>query len=305
MNTNTLFAILLIAAIIYAANQTPKTPAAEDNTPSPPDYTSLIDAGITVTGRDVYQTGVSLKNEDVRVIRMNSEKKDLGYFSLAGTAISITPKVDYKLYYFMNTSPSTNYYVDLQDYTGKEQDAVDNIFGEGCAIDSSPTFWVRNSGENTQTATSNAQSLAASTSADITIFIKAGWKQCYGMPDAQVLNKENAVCFLYNSTPFSSVETNTGYVSTPSTITNSGNATLKSVKCYKFPVIANTETVAIPVTLTASSTEPTSAHNITVMSEDICLSINDDDLGENWGYVDEDSNSICAPPVKLGTIYIS
>lgn len=299
-NNNMVFALILIGVIIFVSKQ----PAPTEPTP---DYTGLIDAGVSVTGRILYEPGTSLSSEDVKVIRLDGGDKriDLGSFDLDGTDIGVTSNVNYKFYFFMNTSPSVNYYVDVLDYVGLEQDAIDDIYGEGCTIDTQPTFWVVTSGGATQTSSSNAQSVSASGSAEILINIKAHSEKCYGMPDAKDKGEKNAVCFVYTSTPYSSIETNTGKATTPNSISESGNATNKVVSCYKFPVIANTERIEIPVTIKASSTEPTTAHNITVMSEDICVDVSKDTLNEIWGYQDEDNDDICGATVKLGEIYIS
>lgn len=308
MNNNILFAIILIGVLVFATKQPiPAQPAQEQQQPTPSDYTSLIDAGISVTGQRMFETGTSLRNENVKIIRLDggTTRTDLGYFSLDSTAIAVTPNVKYRLYYFMNESPSINYYVDVEDYTGKQQDAVDNIYGTGCTIDNTPTFWVHSSDGSTQTASANAQAISASGSAEVTLFIKSDWKECYGMPDAKGTVNQNAVCFLYTSAPFSSIDTNTGKAASPKSIRTSGNASNKVVECYKFPSISNSEIAEIPVTIKASGTEPTIAHNITVMSEDICLDLNVNNLGEIWGYEDEVGNNLCAPQVHLGTIYIS
>lgn len=297
-NTNILFVLILVVVLVLISKQ-PTQPTIEQ-----PDYTGLIDAGVSVTGRNLYEPGTALSLEDVRVIR---DGTDLGYFSLDGTDIGVTPSADYKFYFFMNTSPSINYYVDVLEYTGKEQDAIDDIFGEGCEIDDSPTFWVVNSAGSVQTATSNAQAVSASGGAEISINIKSRSEKCYGMPDAKDNGKSNTVCFLYSSASvFSKIDTGTGTTITPASISESGNATTRNIiDCYKFPIIANTEMVDLPVTITAGATEPTTAHNITVMSQDICVDINKDNLDEIWGYQDEDNNDICGPAVKLGEIYIS
>ena len=302
MKSNVLFAIILVGVIIFISKQPVPTQPAQD-------FTGLIDAGVSVTGRNLYEPGTALSTEDVRVIRLDggTKKVDLGSFSLDSTDIGVTSNVDYKFYFFMNTSPSTNYYVDVLDYTGLEQDAVDDIYGEGCTIDTQPTFWVVNSAGATQTATSNAQSISASGSAEILINIKAHSEKCYGMPDAKDKGEKNTVCFLYSSASvFSNIDTNTGNAATPNSISESGNATARSIiDCYKFPVIADTDKIEIPITITAGGTEPTTAHNITVMSEDICVDVNKDNLNEIWGTQDEDNGDICGATIKLGEIYIS
>lgn len=302
MDTNKLFALILIVVLVYIARQpAPETLPPPDTT----DYTSLIDAGVSFTGRNLYKTGTALSTEDVRVIRMNEGKKDLGYFSLDRGTLSVVPRVDYRFYYFMNTSPSENYYVDVEDYTGKEQDAVDDVFGEGCEIDTAPIFWVEASNGKTQSATANAQSLAASGTTDVTINIKAHSDKCYGAPDATAEGKGNLICFVYTSTPYSKIEINTKTASATKSIMTSGNYSNKVSSCYEFPVIQNVETYSVPVSIVATTTEPTNAHNITVMSEDVDVDINADNLNEIWGYEDEDNNDLGAPLVHLGTIYIS
>ena len=301
MKNNILWAILLIGVLVFVSQQ--PAPTTIDDT----DYSSLVDAGVSFTGRNLHVPGTALSSEDVRVIRLNGgdERKDLGYFSLDSTSMDVTPNVDYKFYYFMNTSPSGLYYVDVEDYTGLVQDAVDNVFGEGCTIDTNPTFWVLDENGATQTASANAQSLGASETRDVTINIKARSDKCYGMPDAFEENKQNSVCFIYDGDIISSVDANTGRTIKPKSIRDSGNATSKTMDCYKFPIIQDTEVISLGVTITASSSEPTSAHNITVMSEDICVDLNADTLGEIWGYEDEDYTNLCAPEIDLGRIYIS
>lgn len=297
-NQNILIALVLVGILIFISRQ-PAQPTQPIQ-----DYTGLIDAGVSVTGRDLYEPGTSLASEDVRVIRNGI---DLGYFSLDSTDIGVTSNVDYKFYFFMNTSPSTNYYVDVLSYTGLERDAVDDIYGQGCAVDSQPLFWVVTAGGATQTATSNAQSIAASGSAEILINIKSHSEKCYGAPDAKAEGEENTICFLYElSAVFDSIDTNTGNAPTPNSISSSGNATTRSIiDCFKFPVLANTEQIEIPLTIKAGATEPTSAYNITVMSEDICIFVDKSNLDGVWGTQDEDNNDICGATVELGTIYIS
>lgn len=316
MNTNTLFAIVLIGLLLYSSknptqtiqpiNQTINNEVTTQSNPN------SIDAAVSFTGKQMYEVGTSLKTEDVRVVKLNGGKESLGYFSLDSTKMDVTPNINYKFYYFFNTSPSTLYYPDAEDYTGKEQDSTDNVYGEGCAIDTTPTFWVENSGNNVQTATSNAQAISASGIADITLFIKAETHKCYGMPDAKTKDMDNVVCLLYNSTPYSSIKSDNGYASAPKSIRTSiyagsipDNISSKTINCYKFPVVMDREIAEIPLTITASSTEPTIAHNITVMSEDICFDLNNDNLNEIWDYEDEDSNDICAPPLLLGYIRVS
>ena len=296
MNTNTIWALLLVGLIIFMYSQSSEPTSTDNNI----DLADAVDSSASFTGQDLYLKGTSLNKESVKIIKYinGNAELDLGYVSLDSGAQSTTPNAQYKFYFGMNNTPSVNYYVSVVDYTAPIQDAVDDVMGKACKIDTTPTFSVRNSDYNTQTSSSNAQSVVAGGDSVVFLRIKASSDKCYGMPDAP---KGNAICFAYNSTVLR-VKTNTGSVGTPTEI--SGNVTGKSISCYEFPVIQDGEDIEIVVNLHGMG-EATTAHNVSVYSDDIAFDLNGDTLSEIYGYQDEKGNSLASEYLSLGTIYIS
>ena len=296
MVDNKIVAILLITIIYIFGNQ--------GETGSETDYSDLVDSSVVLRGQDKYQLSSSLTSEYARVFKdPSNERKDLGAITLDEGEVSTNPGVDYRVYFFFNSTSSSNmYYTDIVDYTAPLQDAVDDLTGEGCEIDTSPIFASYDSDGRTQSSSANAQSLSTGQSRDIRIMVKAHSNKCYGMPGT---NKDNVVCLLYNSSALS-VSSSYKSAGTPSSIGSSTYSIGKSSQCFEFPLLSDVGYTDIPITLTGdSSNEPTTAHNITVMSDDLAFDLNAETLSEIYGYVDEDGNQLGADASYLGLIYIS
>ena len=306
IKTNTLWAIFLIIIILFLYNQPPQESTTDDGI----DLTLAVNPEVAFTGQNKYFNSADMRNESVRVIKLNDNgdvELDLGQISLDGGILSTTPQKDYNFYYFMNSSgPSNVYYVSKEEYTQPTQDAVINKMGIGCAIDTSPIFWVKDEGYNTQTSSANAQSIAAGQTKTVFINIKARKNYCYGAPDSP---KGNALCFAFNDTVFTRIWTETSKTDVPWEIMSNATSTTTTaglnVLCYEFQTLANLESVEIPVNILASGTEPTTSHNISVYLEDIAFDLHDSTLAEIYDYNDEYGNSLAAPYVSAGTIYIS
>lgn len=300
-NINGFWIIVLIAVLFFASNgQNVETQPSDNNV----NLADIVNPSVTFHGQRMFLSGTSLTTESVRILKSNGEDKDLGYKSLNSGTLSLEPNKDYKLLFFMNDSaPSSLYYVDVMDYTAKEKDSTEDLTGQGCRIDSTPTFTSYNTNYQPQTATAYAQSVSANSEADVSVRIAVSSDECYGMPDAKDKGYSNALCFAYNANAFDDVETNTGMVSIPFSVSSA--AAGKAVSCYKMPILSDMEEFNVVVHLDAGATEPTNAHNITVYAEDIAFDLNADNLQEMWSYSDEDNNNLGSSLVTLGTIYIS
>lgn len=288
MKNNVVWAILVLILIISFSNKNPQTTKqtltiTADQTS---DLVSLIDAGVVFTGANKYLAGTSLSTESVRVMSENGENKDLGYKSLDSGTLSVSPEKNYIFYFFMNTTPSTQYYVDKQLYTGKLQDSVDNVIGKGCSIDT-PLVVVRSSSGATQKSTATGETIGASSSSAVEVEIKSHSDKCFGTPNAP---KNNVVCFNYHSAAFSAVKANTNFVSVPRSITASVNNSNANA-CYEFPLLADAETAILTVTLT-SSADPTTDDNISIFVDDMGFDLNQEFLSEIWDYTDESGNQL-------------
>lgn len=292
-----ILAVLVIGYFSQEPTSTPKQLVAEDS-----NLVNLVDADVSFTGQDKYVAGTSTTSESVRIFRYDGTAvTDLGAKSLNSGLLSVKPESNYKFFFYMNgTLPSSNYYVDVQEYTGKVQDAVDNLVGIGCSIDTSPNVVVRNSNGNVQSATANAQSISASQSVDVEIDVKSHIGKCYGTPDAP---KGNAICFAYNTAAFSNVKPNTKWISVPASVSS---LDLGTVKCYEFDVLENGAKQTLTVTL-QSVADPTTAHNISIYTDDIAFDLNLDTLEEIWDFTDESGNELARNITSTadGHIYVS
>jgi len=218
VKNNALWAIVLIVIFIYLSqsnNSSPVVKQANLSTDSP--LANLIDADVTFTGVDKHVGGNSLlTNELVRIFKLNGAREDLGTRSLNSGTLAVTPNVNYKFYFFMNaTVPSTNFYVDVMDYTAKVQESVDNLVGKGCSIDTLPKVTVRNPTGAIQTSRTNAYAMGATQTADFEVSIISHTDKCYGTPDA---SKGNVICFGYATADFSDISTNTNFVAPPRSV---------------------------------------------------------------------------------------
>jgi len=305
LKNNVLWAIVLIIIFIYLSQSNDispvtKQPNSTENTP----LANLIDADVTFTGVDKYVGGTSLlSNELVRIFRLNGAREDLGTKSLNSGTLAVTPNVNYKFYFFMNSSvPSTNFYVDVMDYTAKVQESVDNLVGKGCSIDTTPKISVRNPDGAVQTSRSNAYTLGASESADFEVSISSHTDKCYGTPNAP---KKNVVCFGYDASDFTNIKTNTNWVTPPRSILDlSRNSDQDSLKCYNFNLLENGVKDTLTVELTTNGNP---AHNISIFTDDIGFDLHKNTLAEIWDYTDETGNQLARVinATPDGFIYLS
>ena len=299
MENNKIWALVLLGVFVYLSQSSSTVIVQQQGNT---DISDLVNADVSFTGYDKYVKSTSLTGELVRVFRLNGDRKDLGTHSLNAGALNVDPNTAYKMYFFMNsTGPDTDYYVDVQDYTGKLQDSTDNLVGEGCTIDTSPVVTVRNAAGQVQTATTNAQAVSANTNVEVEVDIRANSDKCYGTPDAL---KDNAICFNYNSNAFSNIKSNTNFISIPQSIGGFGLGTLK---CFEFAKLESTGKDTLTIQLQAGATEPTITHNISIFTDDIGFDLNKYSLDEIWGFTDEEGNQLArvidsTPDAK---IYIS
>jgi len=301
-NSNNFFAFILIVVLLFALQQPANTPESADNQP---DYSDLVEPGVSFTGQNTFVSGTALSSEYVRIIKKtDGMREDMGTKSLASGTLATVPNQDYSFYFFFNTTaPSHQYYVDVMDYTGPSTEATESLVGYGCSIETSPIFVSRNVAGQVQSASANAQAMTTSTAYDMELNIKVHSDKCFGMPDAE---GDNALCFIYNGNAISSIKANTDYISVkPQSVTLSTEAMSKSVSCWEFPKLSDLNDISIPYTVTTGTTEPTIAHNITVVAADFSFDLNTNTLEEIWGYEDEYGNALGAGKVALGTVYIS
>lgn len=296
---NSTNALLFIIVLILLFGSTKE--ATTSGTSLPTDVASLVNPSVIFNANNMYTSGTSITTEYVRIFKQNGEEKDLGYKSVNAGSLQLSPNEKYKFYFFMNTSPSLNYYVDVQEYTGKVQDSVDNVIGQGCAVDNSLTYATLDDKGRVQANGTNVIDMSTNTKKDIALRIKSHMGKCYGNPDAPE-GKGNVICIDYTAGIGLSFSANTALVQTPSSIAS--NLTGSGV-CFQFPILENGAGIDLPLSINSGSTEITSDHNMTVWADDLGFDINADDKSEIWGYTDEDGNRLGSIPIKLGTIRVS
>lgn len=284
MKNNVFWAIVLVVIFFYMSENNPAVVIEQDATSG---LEALVDGQVSFNGRNMFKTGTSITSEDVRVL---TEGNDLGNFTLDSGRLDVTPNENYKFYFFMNaTGPSTTYYVSSQDYTAPVQDATDNVVGDGCEIDTTPSIVIKNSnGQSNMPGTQQAVGTTETVSMEISV--KPNLDTCYGTPGAP---KKNALCLNYNSTAFTTVESNTNWISTPQSFVGADLTNRNVLKCFEFDVLEDGARDTMTVSLTSGATDPTAtSHNISVFVDDIAFDLNADNLEEIWDYVDEDNNQL-------------
>lgn len=248
----------------------------------------------------MFKVGTSLPGQHTRVFKLNSDTtiKDLGTISLNSGTLSTAPEANYLIYYAENSSA---YYTHKEAYAAPCLDAVDDKVGVICQMDTTPTITEYNEDDNSMAnGSTNCIPLGASEQVDIEVKIKVAADKCYGNPDSA---KENVICFKYNTTAIESVETDTGSISMPYSISTAWTATTHDIDCYEFPKLEDTDKVYIPVTIVATSTEPADS-NITIIIDDAAFDLDADTLEEIWDYVDEDRNRLgVAGPIEGAICY--
>ena len=302
MKNNAMWAIILIVMFFYVSQSSPSGTIIIADTDTS-NLEDLIDAGVSFTGINKYVSGTSLSEERVRIFRSTNGRIDLGTKSLNSGTLDVKPNTDYKLYFFMNaTGPTVNYYVNLQDYTGKLQDSVDNVVGQGCQIDTSPVISVRNPTSVGQSSRTNAYSMGAAVSADFEVDIRANSNKCYGTPGAP---KGNAICFGYDATYFTNVKPNTKWISvTRSVLGLTRNPDQDVLRCYEFDLLEDGSMDTLTVTATSLAD---AVHNISIYTDDIAFDLNAETLAEIWDYTDESGNQLAhiIDSTPDGYIYVS
>ncbi len=304
MKNNALWAIVLIVIFVYLSQSNNSSSVVKQQIPSSSSLANLIEPDVTFTGVDKYIGGTSLLvNELVRVFRLNGAREDLGTKSLNSGTLSVTPNVNYKFYFFMNSSvPSTNFYVDVMDYTAKVQESVDNIVGTGCSIDTLPKVTVRNPTGAIQTSRAGAYTMGATQTADFEVSVISHTDKCYGTPDAA---KGNVICFGYATADLSDISTNTNFVTPPRSVFDlARNTDQNALKCYEFSKLedGSKDTLTVKVT-----TNGNPSNNITIFTDDIGFDLHRSTLAEIWDYTDENGNQLARVinATPDGFIYLS
>lgn len=264
------------------------------------DLCTVVAPGVTFTGQRQYLSGTATPLENVTVFKMNGGTvvKNLGKTSLNSGSLAVTANGPYK---FMCGYPSTTYYANLVQYTGKCQEANDDFVCTLCAADTTPTITVYDDNGDTNSA-SNTIAVTTSDTVDATVKVKISPQQCYGMPQATV---GNAICFDFNSSVYQSVSVpGASVISAPYAI-SSAKAAGSSEACYEFAKLADNADVKLAIQIKSLSVEPTAKNgNITVKITDAGFDINQDTLSEIYGFQDEDNNAIGLAGVDTATIRI-
>jgi len=247
----------------------------------------------------MFVKGTAITSEWTRVFKSNGEQRDLGYTSTDSGTQSTVPNAMYRLMYGEN---STTYYTQVVDYTAPCQDATDNKNGILCTIDTNPTVTVFDSNGAVTKINSSVQDLTTSDEVTVKVRVKVGADECFGNPSA---TGDNAMCFLYNNSVYTSIATDTGSANLPYAVT-AYSAAGYNINCYNLAKLADNAEVDLFTTIKVSTTiEPTIAHNISIYLDDIAFDLNADDLSEIWGFHDESNNALGSAIVAGDMIYVS
>jgi len=246
----------------------------------------------------MFVKGTAITDEYVRVFKMNGDFQDLGQTSTNSGTLSTAPNGKYSI---MVGENSSTYYTSVSDYTAPCQDATDNKVGTLCYIDTDPTVTVKDENEDSQTSSTFAQAITTNDEVDVLVKIKVASDKCFGNPSAE---GDNAICFKFNNTALTSVETGTGSTNLPYAATAYAAAGY-SINCYKFDKLADKGSVELSTTIKSGASQPGVDHNVTIYLDDVAFDLNADSLEAIWGFHDESNNALGSAIVTGDFIYIS
>ena len=285
---DTLAIISIVVLLAMNLNQ----PAADNGNNGGVDFGAVVEPSAVLTGQRMFLASTALTTEYARVIEVNggSANRDLGLISLNSGSTDTTAGKTYKIYYGENSSQADGgYYTNAETYVAPVQDSADNKVGIECLFDAAPSITVFDEYGQVQSAGTNIQAIGADDEKDVKIRVRAAVDECYGNPNAPT---ENAICFKYNSTAYSSVVADTGAQVTPFIIGANNVSAGHAISCYKLPKLADNGFVDIMVKIKSTSTQPTTVDNITILLDDVAFDIDADLLTEIWGFEDEDNNEL-------------
>ena len=277
----------IIAAVFLLNNNAPATGGTGGGAI---DLCKLVDSDAAFTQQRMFLAGTVPPGDNLRVIKENGGTlKDLGNLSGRAGTTSTSPQGVYRLY-FGYTDPTAHTYTSYTNpkkYTAPCADATDQVMGIICTIDTAPTITAFDEYGSPQTSTNpNAVVIAGDGVADVSVRVKVHSDTCYGNPDG---SGKNAICFVYNSSFFKKVEAETPAITPPYAVANTTICD-QLVSCYELNLLNDQEFQDIKVTITATSSDPTEANNITIILDDYDMDLDADTLEEVWGFQDEDNN---------------
>lgn len=264
---------------------------------------SLIDGTLELSGNRMFLEGTSLAGRGVRVF---NDGFDEGTQIIGTDTVTASPGDELKIYFYENDT-GTSYclgtcYYTLPIYEEYPLKEIYKLKGTGCQMDTAPTTVTFDEYGQVQTASANAQAIAANDEKTVSVRVKPNADKCLGNPEA---SEDNTICFKYLSTSsgYQSVEANTGSQSLPYNISSAQSATGYDISCYKLNKLVDLAFQDVQVTIKSGSTNPGTV-NITVWIDDIAFDINADTNEEIWDFQDEDNNPLGINPVT-DVIYTS
>jgi len=301
-NKDTMLIVIAILATAFILQDSGQQTVVNGGGGGTTDLSQVVSPVASFTGQRMFKTGTALTGEWVRVIRVGSSK-DLGLISMNSGTLAVTPKSNYKLYFGENSS---TYYTHPMDYVGPSQDGTDDVVGEECYIDTTPTTTTFDEyGQVQDGAGGNDQTLAASGTYEVAFRVKVSAEQCWGNPNSPV---PNAACILYNSSAYTSITSDKQTANTPYSISSAYGTTGYNIVCFQQKLLQDNEFEDTKLTVKTSSTwaDTHGNVNLTLYLDDAAFDLDQDTLAEIWGYEDESNNNLgCTSVPTVDYIHIT
>lgn len=256
------------------------------------DLCTVVQPTLSFTGQRMFQETTALTSDWVRIIKENNGLSDLSSVSMNSGTKDVEAKVKYKLYYGLNSSATAGYYPALETIDGPCTEATTAKIGKLCLRDTAPSVTIKNDDGDVQAGATNAQALGADEVKTVSIKIQTASKKCYGNP--QITDKQNIICFKYNTTGWDLVSVPDATLRTaPQGLDSTYGATGFKIACYEFKTLKDNEQVIIPVKIdSAVSVNPLAALNISIYLDDVDYDLDAYTLQEIRGYEDETFNDL-------------
>ena len=260
---------------------------------------------ITLSGNRLFNIGISLPEENVRIIKGDIPGEgqpfvgtyNEGIFSLNNGVFQAIPNIIYLLLFGYG---STNYYTLPM---GIQIPCISSMSQVGtlCLIDKVPTITVFDEYGSVQSSGIHNQIIGPMECKEVTVRVKTAADKCYGSPNTEF---NNQICFMYDEAVYSSVSVNP-LVRIPSVVSYSISTHLtpgKKVECFNLPILADTGYTDVPVDI-CSISNPTSNNNIAILLEDTNPYITNQ-LELKWGFEDASNNNLGSPLIEGGFINV-
>lgn len=312
-----ILAVLVIGVtgsyFLFAPGGNTDVPSSSSGTDTPPTSTSCsldVTPSATFDAIPMGQSSLALQASATHRVFVKHQGSDIwtdkGRYA-EGATMSFEPGDEYRVYLMENSTGADGGYYTTEVNGIFPCARTHTIQGHVARLDAGPSVTVKNSDDQAQSATANAQAIGAGQSKRIKIKLAANQYDFVGNPNS---DGNNIICFNVNKTVFERPDVaNFGVASQPTNTPSTHCSNCDIFYCEEFPKIEQNTEEEVAVTFTAKASQnPTLAHNSTFYVFDSDIDLDAVDLSRIDGVEDEQGNDLgytTTAYAATGTIYFT